>query len=258
MYERIAPHFSATRFAIWPAVRTFLAALPAGSVVLDAGCGNGKYLSAAAAGGVRHAMIGTDAALGLLRLCRAAQRGGADADVAQADAAALPLRSGCADAAICVAVLHHLSTEARRAAALAELARVVRPGGRALVTVWALEQEAPSKTLRKWEPIGTNGASEGVSGCADHPTQEYFVPWHLPLHRPEFGAAARAAAADSTSGATAAPPRLDAAKGAVVYRRYYHLFAAGELAALAARVPGFAVESEFFDSSNWVVLLRRT
>jgi alkylated DNA repair protein alkB family protein 8 len=267
LYERIAPHFSATRFSIWPAVRRFLSALPPGSLILDAGCGNGKYLGPAAAGGVRHAMIGTDASLGLLKLCRAAGRGGADADVARADAAALPLRSRCADAAICVAVLHHLSSGARRAAGLAELARVLRPGGTALVTVWALEQEAPAKTLRKWEPIvapedadvhDAGGAAAQAGPPA--PAQEYFVPWHLPLHRPEFGAAARAAAEDvrGESGVSGAPPRVDNAKGAVVYRRYYHLFAAGELAALARSVPGLTVEAEYFDASNWVVELRRT
>ena len=36
---------------------------------------------------------------------------------------------------------------------LAELARVLRCGGRAIVTVWASEQEQPGK-LAKWLPIG--------------------------------------------------------------------------------------------------------
>ena len=41
---------------------------------------------------------------------------------------------------------------------LAELARVLRCGGRALVTVWASEQEQPGK-LAKWEPIGPGESS---------------------------------------------------------------------------------------------------
>ena len=42
-------------------------------------------------------------------------------------------------------MLHHISTVERRIAMLAELARALRCGGRALVTVWASEQEQPGK-----------------------------------------------------------------------------------------------------------------
>jgi len=43
VYDAIAGHFSATRFAIWPKVREFIEKLPSGAVVADVGCGNGKY-----------------------------------------------------------------------------------------------------------------------------------------------------------------------------------------------------------------------
>jgi tRNA (uracil-5-)-methyltransferase TRM9 len=45
VYEAIAPHFSATRYKPWPAVAAFLHAQQPGSVGLDVGCGNGKYLA---------------------------------------------------------------------------------------------------------------------------------------------------------------------------------------------------------------------
>ncbi|CAO1619029.1 unnamed protein product [Parajaminaea phylloscopi] len=44
VYSSIASHFSATRYKPWPLVTSFLASLPAGSVGVDVGCGNGKYL----------------------------------------------------------------------------------------------------------------------------------------------------------------------------------------------------------------------
>ena len=44
VYEIIASHFSETRYKPWPLVETFLKGLPSGSVGLDVGCGNGKYL----------------------------------------------------------------------------------------------------------------------------------------------------------------------------------------------------------------------
>lgn len=45
VYERIAPHFNETRHTPWPQVKEFLLSLPSGSIVLDVGCGNGKYFN---------------------------------------------------------------------------------------------------------------------------------------------------------------------------------------------------------------------
>lgn len=53
-------------------------------------------------------------------------------DVVRADAGALPFRSGAADLVVAFDVLEHLADEER---ALAELHRVLRPGGRLLVAV---------------------------------------------------------------------------------------------------------------------------
>ena len=58
------------------------------------------------------------------------------------DALGLPFRDESVDAAISVAVIHHLATTERRVRALRELARVLRIGGRLIVTVWAMEQRA--------------------------------------------------------------------------------------------------------------------
>ena len=49
-------------------------------------------------------------------------------------------------------MLHHISSRERRLRLITELARALAPGGRALVTVWASEQEEPGK-LAKWQPI---------------------------------------------------------------------------------------------------------
>ena len=45
VYEQIASHFSSTRYKPWPIVERFLKELSPGSVGLDVGCGNGKYLT---------------------------------------------------------------------------------------------------------------------------------------------------------------------------------------------------------------------
>ncbi len=69
------------------------------------------------------------------------------ADALVADALRLPYRPGSCDAVLCIAVLHHLTSRARRVRLLRQLLRVMRPGGgRAVVTVWATEQVG-------WPPV---------------------------------------------------------------------------------------------------------
>lgn len=215
---------------------------------------------------------------------------GLRADVAVADGLALPYRPGTCDGVLCIAVLHHIASPARRLALLAQLLRVLRPGGRALVTVWATEQENMRK-VRSWQPISAGGAAadtaaggpaSGQQAGSTRPAAEggavasgdYFVPWHLPFHRAEGAAAARAAssggaaasgaaagtsppAAGGAAGAAAAAPRLDSAKGAVVFQRYYHLFERGELEGLVAQVPGAALVESFYDRDNWCAVFQR-
>ncbi|OVA12948.1 Methyltransferase type 11 [Macleaya cordata] len=152
VYDAIAPHFSSTRFAKWPKVSTFLNSLPQGSLVLDAGCGNGKYLGLNA----DCFYIGCDISPPLINICL--ERGH---EVMVADAVNLPYRTGFGDAAISIAVLHHLSTESRRRKAIEELVRVVRKGGLALITVWAVEQEDRS-LLTKWTPLNEKYTDEWV------------------------------------------------------------------------------------------------
>lgn len=70
----------------------------------------------------------------------------------------LPYASNRFDAVLSIAVLHHITTPSRRIHMLTELLRVLRPGGKALVTVWATHQE-DMKKLAKWQPIDRPGRS---------------------------------------------------------------------------------------------------
>uniref|UniRef100_A0A8B9QJ03 tRNA (carboxymethyluridine(34)-5-O)-methyltransferase ALKBH8 n=1 Tax=Apteryx owenii TaxID=8824 RepID=A0A8B9QJ03_APTOW len=132
VYEEIAAHFSSTRHSPWPQIVEFLRSLPKGAIVADIGCGNGKYL------GINKDlyMIGCDRSKNLVDIC-----GEKDFQAFVCDALSVPIRSGSCDACISIAVIHHFSTAERRLATIRELARLLRPGGTALVYVWAMEQE---------------------------------------------------------------------------------------------------------------------
>ncbi|CAI5739639.1 unnamed protein product [Peronospora destructor] len=106
-YETVAMHFSSTRHSPWPKVPQFVVTLPSGSVIADIGCGNGKYVNSR-----------------LVNICR--DRG---LETMVCDALAVPLRSNSCDAALSIAVLHHLSTLGHRLAAVKELLRVLRVSG---------------------------------------------------------------------------------------------------------------------------------
>jgi demethylmenaquinone methyltransferase / 2-methoxy-6-polyprenyl-1,4-benzoquinol methylase len=94
-------------------------ALPAGSIVFDLACGTGDLCRELGARG--HRPVGFDFSHGMLLAART------DAPLVEADVLRLPIRDATADGATCGFALRNVvSLEAL----FAELARVVRPGGR--------------------------------------------------------------------------------------------------------------------------------
>jgi SAM-dependent methyltransferase len=113
-------------------LRRLLPALP-GPEVLNAGAGAGTLTLKLVEAGLR--VTSVDASPQLCDWVRAAlgARGvQGDHPVMRGDLAGLPLPDEAFDAAVCAEVLEHIDDDA---AALAELARVLRPGGVLVVTV---------------------------------------------------------------------------------------------------------------------------
>lgn len=81
-------------------------------------------------------VVGSDICPELVSISR-----GRGYEVLTCDCLHMPYRKNQFDGVICIAVIHHLSSESRRFKALTEIARVLRPGGEALIYVWAMEQE---------------------------------------------------------------------------------------------------------------------
>jgi SAM-dependent methyltransferase len=111
------------------------AAIHPGEEVLDVACGTGNAALLAARGGGR--VTGVDAAARLVEVARGrATEEGVEAKFETADAAALPFGDGAFDVALSVFGVI-FAAPAERAAT--ELLRVVRPGGRIVLTSWAPE-----------------------------------------------------------------------------------------------------------------------
>ncbi|GMF32657.1 unnamed protein product [Phytophthora fragariaefolia] len=250
-YETVAAHFSSTRHSPWPRVAKFVSSLPSGSMISDLGCGNGKYMKCVNA--AESFVVGGDRSSRLVQICR--DRG---LEAMVCDALAVPLRSNSCDAALSIAVLHHLSTLGHRLAAVKELLRVLRVGGRGIIYAWAHEQMKGSR--RRFE--------EG--------RQDFMVPWNLDK-RFAFSSDEPSNETDTTedkqnneqgeetledtsnvSDDVNTENRLTSkVQERVVVQRYCHMFKQGELESLVALAGNAEVEESYYDESNWAVILRR-
>ncbi len=147
----------------------------AGRRILDAGCGSGPLFAALRDRGAT--VTGIDASTGMLELAR--RRLGADAALQVADLGSpLPFPDGAFDDVIASLVLHYLEDWA---APLAELRRVLTPGGRLIVSVdhpfaiHAIHRLAERKTdyfaTYNWTEEWTMGGQSALMSF-----------WHRPLH----------------------------------------------------------------------------
>jgi len=136
-----------------------------GEVVLDLGCGTGNAAMIAAGQGAR--VTGVDPSPRLLEIARAtAAAAGLDAGFIRGDAASLPVPDGSVDAIVSV---FGVIFAPDATAAAAEFARVLRPGGRIVLSAWLrLGALADQARLRGELIAGIRGESPGAGLFAWH------------------------------------------------------------------------------------------
>lgn len=225
VYEVIAPHFSSTRYKPWPKVKEFVDSLPSGSIFCDVGCGNGKNL------GLRDSIygFGCDRSENLLGLSRT--RGH---ESVRCDGLKLAYRSNVFDAALSIAVVHHFATAERRLHAVQEIIRILKPGGVALIYVWAVEQAKDRggvDVFIDWEVHSKFDETNTVHKRYYHlfkkgELEELLAPFLIPTvlaSEPAAGAGVNGDPQASTE----------------------------------SKFPRCRLESSYFDKENWCVILRK-
>ncbi|MBV9951090.1 MAG: ubiquinone/menaquinone biosynthesis methyltransferase [Acidimicrobiia bacterium] len=142
MFDTIAPRYDLVNRLMtfrmdvgWRRTTVAHLDLPAGSRVLDLACGTGDLCRELVASDLR--AIGVDLSFGMLAAART------DVPLVHGDVLRLPVPDGSVDGATCGFALRNLVD---LGAFFAELARVVRPGGR----IALLEVAEPPNPLLRW------------------------------------------------------------------------------------------------------------
>ena len=156
VYNNIAKHFDNTRHYQWAWITDFIYELPKNSLIYDIGCGNGRNMLY-----YGYKFKGIDNCIEFIKICR-----DKNLDVELSDMTKLPYEDESASHAISIASFHHLSSIERRIECLNEINRILKPGGRLLLSVWSKEQ--PKKTKRNFADYGSN-----------------YVPWKAPIYKNE-------------------------------------------------------------------------
>jgi ubiquinone/menaquinone biosynthesis C-methylase UbiE len=133
---RVYDELLATLFEPWAEDLVDRLALPEGATVLDVACGPGTVTHRLAARvGRAGKVVGTDVSPAMLQIARSKPLDPDSAPIrwVEAPASPLPVESAAFDAVACQQGLQFFPD---KIAALAEMRRALKPGGRAVVTCW--------------------------------------------------------------------------------------------------------------------------
>lgn len=121
--------------------------------ILDIGCGNCRNLVPFLKKGFKG--VGLDFSKGMLEGAeKKLEKNEVSATLKLGKAEKLPFNAGSFDYCLFIASLHHLNEDGRKEA-LKEIKRVLKKGGKALITVWKSEEKGKKEKYVSWNRKGT-------------------------------------------------------------------------------------------------------
>ena len=199
IYNTIAKDWDASRFRPSPLKIALLKSVKRGGRTLDLGCGNGFMAKTVLARGGRY--FGLDTSSKLIALAKKRNKSlikNKSAKFVVGDALRLPYKDNFFDFIFSFAVLHHIPSEEKRLKFFSEMRRVLKPAGSAVLINWNL--------LNDWSRKKFKIAEQLKNPEAGFDPGDARVPWK------------------GTKGKS--------------FRRFLHIFSAGELKRLA-KTAGF-------------------
>jgi len=212
-YDNISTTFDGTRYKAWPMTIEFVNKIPKGSICLEVGCGNGKNM-------FRNDidMIGIDTSNELLKIAKNKGK-----TVSYGDGCSIDFKDDTFDSVFSIAVLHHVSSSARRMLFVSEMLRICKVNGSIMIQVWATTEPKYKKSKLLTNDTNTNNKDK----YADHDRLVSFL-----------------SKTDNKS-----------------YERYYHFFEKEELSELIDNVNNtykhynkMLKGNIYFEKDNWVFI----
>jgi 2-polyprenyl-3-methyl-5-hydroxy-6-metoxy-1,4-benzoquinol methylase len=164
-YGRFALPFASSRSAGQVSLRRVAQGIAVGAAVLDVGCGDGRAARALDDAGTAATYLGVDGSHEMIALARqrsatlrSVQARFVVAEVSQPGWAS-GLAAAAFDAVLCLAVLHHIAGQERRARLVRDMACLLKPGGRLIVSTWQfLGSERLRRKVVPWSAAGLAGS----------------------------------------------------------------------------------------------------
>jgi SAM-dependent methyltransferase len=163
-FSSIAKSFSESRSYLWPELEDLKQYIKDNEKVLDVGCGNGRLIELF--GNNRVDYIGVDFSEKLIE--KAKEKYGNHFQTA--DILSLPFSSDYFDSIWSIAVFHHIPSKELRTEALKEMRRILKKGGRIILTCWNLYQWRYLKLLLKF-------TFRKIFGLSKLDFKDILVPW---------------------------------------------------------------------------------
>jgi SAM-dependent methyltransferase len=175
-YADFAQAFADSRSPTDPTLSSILPYIPVRARVLDVGCGSGRLALLLDRERPGATYVGIDAVPELIEVARAQASALNNiapqfhvADIARPDWS-LVIGSLIIDTVVCLATLHHIPSFKLRACALREMAGLLAPRGRVLLSTWQfLDSDRLRRKIVDWAEVGI---SEGALEPGD-----YLLDW---------------------------------------------------------------------------------
>jgi ubiquinone/menaquinone biosynthesis C-methylase UbiE len=159
-YDNISENWETKRQFFWKPVVDFVESFSDKSELkfLDLGCGGGRHLELAVKSGfLQSNCLGSDISKGQLKTV--SSKG---FKTLKCDFTSIPVEDGSFYSVVCIAAFHHLLNRDLQVMALTEFRRILKVGGRILISNWFPEKDFLEKQVSKGKFVFDQGDNKKV------------------------------------------------------------------------------------------------